>query len=166
MYHKIWTIANAILIIGSIFYIWLFCPHDSVLLVISQFFAQAAMILFIFNVNMYFIFLIIRKTKQREVKVRLAAFSRYFMKWHIKIAITATILIIFHAWINFFKLGPVIGYEHIKMLLGYTAIIFLTGTLFAGYLRHKKASGRRKKIHRLTAMVFTILFLIHMLIPI
>jgi hypothetical protein len=166
VYHKIWTFANAILIIGSIFYIWFFRPHDSVLIVISQFFAQAAMILFIFNVNMYFIFLIIRKTKQREIKVRLATFSRYFMKWHIKIAITATILIIIHALINFVKLGSVIGYEDVKMLLGYTAFILLFFTLFAGYLRHKKASGIRKKIHRLTAMVFTVIFLIHMLIPV
>lgn len=165
MYHRIWTIANFLLITGSIFYIWVFRPHDSVLIVISQLFAQAALILFIFNVNMYFIFLIIRKTKQRDVKIRLAAFSRYFMKWHIKIVIMATILIVIHASINFIKLGPIIGYEHLKMMLGYTAFLLLIVTLSAGYLRHKKASGRRKKVHRLTAMIFTFLFLIHILLP-
>ncbi|MEH7373784.1 hypothetical protein [Neobacillus drentensis] len=166
MYHRIWTVTNVLLIIGSIIHIWFFRPHDTTLIVISQFLAQTAMVLFIFNVNMYFIFLLIRKTKQRKVKIRLATFSRYFMKWHIKIAITSTLLIVGHSWINLFKIGPVIGYGHIKMLMGYTSFIFLLVTLFAGYLRHKKASGFRKKSHRITAMIFTVIFLVHMLIPV
>ncbi|CRK83117.1 hypothetical protein [Neobacillus massiliamazoniensis] len=166
MYHRIWSVVNVLLIIGSIIYIWLFRPHDNTLIVISQFLAQIAMILFIFNVNMYFIFLIIRKTNKREVKIRLATFSRYFMKWHIKISISSTILIVGHVLINLVKIGPVIGYENIKMLMGYTSFVFLLVTLFAGYLRHKKATGFRKKFHRITAMIFTVLFLIHMLAPI
>ncbi|WML24019.1 hypothetical protein [Neobacillus sp. OS1-33] len=166
MYHRIWTVTNVLLIIGSIIYIWFFRPHDSILIVISQFSAQIAMILFIFNVNMYFIFLLIRKTKQRKIKIRLATFSRYFMKWHIKIAISAAILIIGHSWINLFKIGPIIGFGHIKLLMGYSSFIFLIITLFAGYLRHKKASGFRKRFHRIIAMIFTVIFLIHMLIPI
>lgn len=166
VYHKIWTMANIFLIIGSIIYIWVFRSHDNTLIVFSQFFAQVAMILFIINVNMYFIFLVIRKTKQRDIKIRLATFSRYFMKWHIKIAITAAILIIGHVLINLYKIGPVIGYENVKMLMGYTSFILLIVTLVAGYLRHKKATGFRKKFHRITAMVFSVLFLIHMFIPI
>ena len=166
MYHRIWTVSNVIIITGSIIYIWLLSPHDNTLIVFSQFLAQIAMVLFIFNVNMYFIFLLIRKAKQREVKIRLAAFSRYFMKWHIKIAITSTLLIIGHAWINLFQLGPVIGYDHFKMLMGYISFIFLLITLFAGYLRKKKATGFRKKFHRVAAMIFTVSFFIHMFIVI
>jgi hypothetical protein len=164
VYHKIWAYANVFLIIGSIIYIWIFRPHDSSLIITSQLLAQIAMILFLVNVNMYFIFLVIRKTTVRNVKIRLAKFSRQFMKWHIKIAITGTIIIIGHAMINFTKLGPVIGYAHIKMLSGYLAFLFLIFTLLAGYLRHKKATGFRKKFHRILAMVFTVLFLIHMFI--
>jgi hypothetical protein len=166
MYHGIWTISNALIIIGSIIYIWIFSPHDNTLIVISQFLAQIAMVLFVFNVNMYFIFLLIRKTKQREVKIRLATYSRYFMKWHIKIAITSTLLIIGHAYINLFKIGSFIGYGHLKMLMGYISFIFLLVTLFAGYLRHKKASGFRKRFHRVVAMIFTVSFFIHMFIAI
>jgi hypothetical protein len=166
MYHRIWTFANVVLVLLSIIYIWFLRPHDNTLIVISQFLAQIAMILFVFNVNMYFIFLIIRKTKQREIKIRLATFSRYFMKWHIKIAITATLLITAHVLINFFKMGPLIGYENIKMIMGYSTFIFLMITLFGGYLRHKKASGFRKKFHRTIAFVFIVLLLIHMFIPI
>lgn len=166
MYHRIWTFANILLIVGSMVYIWLFRPHDSSLIVTSQVLAQMAMLLFIINVNMYFIFLVIRKTSQRTIKVRLAKFSRHFMKYHIKIAITATIIIIGHVLINLYKMGPVIGYAHIKMLTGYLAFLFLCFTLLAGYLRHKKATGFRKKFHRIIAFIFTALFLIHMLIMI
>lgn len=166
MYYRVWTITNILLIIGSIIYIWFFRPHDTTYILVSQFFAQIAIVLFIFNVNMYFIFLIIRKTKQREIKIRLATFSRYFMKWHIKIAITSTLLIIVHTWINLFNIVPLIGYGHFKVLMGYSSFIFLLVTLFAGYLRHKKASGFRKKFHRTMAMLFTVMFLIHMLFPI
>jgi hypothetical protein len=165
VYHRIWTVANTLLIICSIIYIWFFRAHNSSFIVISQLLAQIAIILFIFNVNMYFIFLIIRKTKQRKIKIRLATFSRYFMKWHIKIAVTATILIIGHAIINLIKIGPVIGYGSLKMLMGYTSFFFLLVTLFAGYMRHKKATGFRKKFHRILAMVFTVIFLIHMFLP-
>lgn len=165
MYHRIWTAANILLILVSFIYIWFFQPHVNTLITISQLIAQIASVLFIFNVNMYFIFLVIRKTKQRKIKIRLATFSRQMMKWHIKIAITSAILIICHAWINLSKMGPVIGFGHVKMLMGYTAFVFLLFTLFAGYLRHKKATGFRKKFHRTIAMIFTLLFLIHMFIP-
>jgi hypothetical protein len=164
VYHRIWMLLNIVLILGSITYIWLFRPHDSSLIISSQLLAQMAMILFLINVNMYFIFLVIRKTSNRNIKVRLAKFSRHFMKWHIKIAVTGAIIIIGHAAINLLKIGPVIGYTHIKMLTGYLGFIFLIITLFAGFLRHKKASGFRKKFHRTIAMIFTVLFLIHMLI--
>jgi hypothetical protein len=164
VYHKVWMILNVILIIGSLVYIWVFRPHDSTLIVTSQLLAQIAMILFLINVNMYFIFLVIRKTSQRKIKISLAKFSRHFMKWHIKIALTATFIIIGHALINLMKIGPVIGYTHIKMLTGYLALTLLTVTLLAGYSRHKKATGLRKKFHRVIAMVFAVIFLIHMFI--
>jgi hypothetical protein len=162
LHHRIWMFANIFLIVGSIVYIWFFRPHDSSLIVTSQFLAQIAIVLFIINVNMYFIFLVIRKTSFRNTKIRLAKFSRYMMKWHINIAITGTILIIGHVLINLFKIGPLLGYSHQKMLSGYLAFLFLLLTLLAGYLRHKKASGFRKKFHRIMAMVFTVLFLIHL----
>jgi hypothetical protein len=164
MYHRIWTILNFFLIVGSMVYIWFFRPHDSSLIVTSQLLAQIAMILFLINVNMYFIFLVIRKTSQRKIKIILAKFSRQFMKWHIKIAVTGTIIILGHVLINLFTIAPLIGFTHIKMLTGYLAFTLLSITLLAGYLRHKKASGFRKKFHRIMAMVFTVLFLLHMFI--
>ncbi|MCL6571387.1 MAG: hypothetical protein K6T88_06825 [Bacillus sp. (in: Bacteria)] len=164
MYHRIWTFGNIGIIVFSIIYIWLLRPHDSSLLITAQLLAQIAIILFFININMYFTFLVIRKTSIRKVKIRLAKFSRHLMKWHIKIALLGATVIIGHALINLYELGPMIGYNHLKLLSGYLALSLLFLTLFAGYLRHKKASGFRRKFHLLSAMSFLGAFLLHMFV--
>lgn len=166
MYHRLWTVVNIVIIVGSMIYIWFFSSHDSSSIITSQFLAQIGIILFFINVNMYFIFLVIRKTKIRNIKIHLAKFSRIMMKWHIKIGILGTIIIIGHAVINLTQVGPVIGFTHIKLLTGYLAILCLSVTLFAGYLRHKRASGFRRKFHLVSAFIFLAAFLIHMFIVI
>ncbi|MEH7176924.1 hypothetical protein [Neobacillus vireti] len=166
MHHKLWIAVNSCFIVFSMIYIWFFRPHDSSLVVTAQFLAQIAMLLFLININMYFIFLVIRKTSVRQVKIRLAKFSRSMMKWHISIAVTATTIIIGHAAINLYEIAPAVGYDNLKLVSGYLAIAILFVTLAAGYLRHKKSSGFRRKFHLTTAMVFFIVFLIHMFIPI
>lgn len=166
MPHKLWIAVNSFLIVFSFIYIWFFRPHDSNLVVIAQFLAQMAVILFLVNINMYFIFLVIRKSSVRQVKIRLAKFSRVMMKWHISIAVTATTIIIGHAVINLYEIAPVVGFGDLKLVSGYLTISILLLTLSAGYLRHKKSSGFRRKFHLTTAMVFFLVFLIHMFIPI
>ena len=166
MPHKLWIAVNSNLIVFSFIYIWFFRPHDSNLVVIAQFLAQMAVILFLVNINMYFIFLVIRKSPVRQVKIRLAKFSRVMMKWHISIAVTATTIIIGHAVINLYEIAPVVGFGDLKLVSGYLTISILILTLSAGYLRHKKSSGFRRKFHLTTAMVFFLVFLIHMFIPI
>jgi hypothetical protein len=84
------------------------------------------------------------------------------MKWHIKIGVAGAIVITGHALINFNQFGPLIGYTHLKLLSGYLAISLLSVTLIAGYLRHKKASGFRRKFHLIAAMSFLVTFLLHM----
>lgn len=166
MPHRLWIAVNSILIVFSFIYIWFFRPHDSNLVILAQFLAQIAMILFLVNINMYFIFLVIRKSSVRQIKIRLAKFSRAMMKWHIKIAITATTIIVGHAAINLYEIAPAVGYGNLKLVSGYLALAVLSITLSAGYLRHKKSSGFRRKFHLFTAMAFFLVFLIHMIIPI
>ena len=166
MPHRLWIGVNSILIVFSVIYIWFFRPHDSSLVIVAQLLAQMAMILFLVNINMYFIFLVIRKSSVRQIKIRLAKFSRVMMKWHISIAVTATTIIMGHAAINLYEVAPVIGFGNLKLVSGYLALFILTLTLSAGYLRHKKSSGFRRKFHLMTAMAFLLIFLIHMFIPI
>lgn len=166
MAYYIWIIINALLVISTIIYIWIFRLHDSQIITLGQVFAQIAIILFIINVNMYFIFLVIRRTKVRKFKITLAKMSRQMMKSHIKLAIIGTILIVFHGGIMLVKLGELIGYVNPKMMSGMLAILLLAITLFAGYLRHKKSSGFRRKFHYTSAFLFTILFMVHLFLPI
>jgi hypothetical protein len=161
LYNRLWISGNAILVFFLVVYIWFLSPHDSSMVVLAQILAQLAVILFIVNVNMYFIFLVIRNTSKRQVKIRLAKLSRILMKWHIRIGITGAILILTHAVINLSQMGSVLGYTHLKLISGYLAISLLTLTLIAGYLRHKKASGFRRKFHLASAIVFMAACLVH-----
>jgi hypothetical protein len=164
LYFKLWTFFNIVLVLFSIIYIWLVRPHESSWVVVSQFLAQAAILLFFININMYFIFLVIRKTPLRNVKIRLAKFSRQMMKFHIPIALLGTTIIIGHAAINLKELGPVLGYTHLKLISGYISFLLLFIVLYAGNLRHVKASGFRRKFHLIFAMIFFTAFLLHMFI--
>nr|WP_309099909.1 hypothetical protein [Fredinandcohnia onubensis] len=166
MAYYSWIFLNALLVISTFIYIWIFRSHDSQIVTLGQVFAQISIILFIVDVNMYFIFLVIRRTKERKLKIALAKMSRKMMKSHIKLAIIGTILIVFHGGIMLVKLGELIGYTNPKMISGILAILLLAITLFAGYLRHKKSSGVRRKFHYTSAFLLTFLFLLHLFLPI
>ncbi len=162
MYRRLWIALNLFLVVSTFVYIWFFRPHDSSTIILGQIMAQMAILLFIVNVNMYFVFLVIRKTPQRKVKISLAKFSRWMMKGHIKIAVSGAILIVIHALIMLNQFGPTLGYGHMKLLSGYLAICLLTVTLYTGFLRHKKSSGYRRKFHLASAMTFAVVFLFHL----
>src|SRR5699024_1622507 len=117
------------------------------------------------NVNMYFIFLVIRKSTQRKVRVTLATIARKMMKSHIFIAVLGTTIILIHASIMLVQLGPLIGYFNPKMISGYAGLFLLSLTLFGGYRRHRKSTGFRRRFHLTMAMLFTALFVIHLFMP-
>lgn len=156
---KGWLISNALFIFLVIFWSFWNREYSSPTIVAGKSFAVIAVILFIINVNMYFIFLIIRKSKVKGVKKTLALFSRKMMKLHVPIAITATALICIHAFI-------MISYHpleilDVKKISGILAILILSVHLFSGWLRRKKASGFRRLFHLRMAFIFLTFFLIH-----
>ncbi|MED0655084.1 hypothetical protein P4S88_13695 [Anoxybacillus geothermalis] len=166
MAHYVWMIINALLVIGTAVYIWLFRPNDSAAVLAGKWLAQVAVLLFLVNVNMYFIFFVIRKTKIRKVKVTLARIARSMMKAHIPLAVVGTSLIVFHGVVMAWKLGAVIGFGHGKLVTGYASLAMLAITLFAGVLRRQKASGWRRTFHLVSALLFAGLFLLHLFWPI
>jgi len=156
---KSWLICNAAFILLVMFWSVWHREYSSPIIVVGQSFAVAAVILFIINVNMYFIFLIIRKSKAKGVKKTLALFSRKMMKLHVPLAITATALIIIHAVIMI-SFHPMELFE-LKKLSGLMAIAVLIVHLYSGWLRRKKASGFRRLFHLRMAFIFLFFFLIH-----
>jgi predicted anti-sigma-YlaC factor YlaD len=154
----IWLVVNLIIIIGMV--VWsLLHETDGLVLQMATIFSQLAVILVLLNINMYFIFLIIRKTKKRKVKLTLAKLSRKVMKVHVPIAISAASLIILHIIFIIFSIP--FDLTKPKLLTGLLAVIGLFFTLLAGYLRSKKATGNRRKYHIMTAFIFFIVALVH-----
>jgi 4-amino-4-deoxy-L-arabinose transferase-like glycosyltransferase len=154
----IWLFVNLMIIVGMV--AWsLLHQTDGLFLQFATVFSQFAVILILLNLNMYFIFLIIRKSKKRKVKLTLAKISRKVMKVHVPIAISAASLIILH--IIFIVFSIPFDLTKPKLLTGLLAAIGLIFTLIAGYLRSKKASGTRRKLHILTAFVFFLMALLH-----
>ena len=101
---------------------------------------------------MYFVFLLIRQGKVRNVKVKLAKLSKRMMRYHIPIANTAVLLIIFHAIIMMYA-----RLEHLweaKIIMGAATIFVLVILLFSGLLRRWKATGNRRKFHYIMAFTF------------
>lgn len=166
MPYYIWIIINTLVICVSAFYIWFINPHPSFIILTGQFFAQIAILLFIVNINMHFIFLVIKKAKSRKLKIMLSKFSRKMMKLHIPMGIIGTSFILLHAAIMLTQLGGVSGYFHTKMVSGYVAVLLLALTLFGGYRRQKKASGFRRKFHMIMAFIFGSIFMLHLFLPI
>lgn len=165
MSYYTWIGINVLFVFGTGVYIWLFQEDQSLSIIIGQVLAQAGILLFLVNVNMYFIFLVIRKSKIRKLRTSLAKLSRKMMKAHIPMAIVGTAFVTVHAIVMLVVLGDRIGYFHGKLVSGYFSVVFLVLTLCAGYLRHKKSSGFRKKFHRTISLSFTIAFTIHLFFP-
>lgn len=103
------------------------------ILTIGKLIAQIAFILLLFNLNMYFVFLLIRKSKVRNVKVKLAKISKRMMKYHIPFAVTAASLVILHAAIMIS-----VHFEHLwkaKTTSGIISLGLLPLLLYSGLLR-------------------------------
>ena len=153
-----WLVINSLFIIAML--IWsLFHESDGVLLEIATVFSQLAVVLVMLNLNMYFIFVIIRKSSSRNVKIRLAKISRRAMKIHVPIAISAASLIVIH--IALIALNSHLDFKNIKIITGILAVTGLIFVLAAGYLRSRKATGKRRKFHILTAFTFFMLIVVH-----
>ncbi|RKD21707.1 hypothetical protein BEP19_13830 [Ammoniphilus oxalaticus] len=165
MKHIIWIAINVLFLLVSTIYIWVFQKPDTLFIGAGALLGQVAVVLFLINVNMYFIFLVIRKSTKRNVRVTLAKIARRMMKRHITIAVLATTIILIHAFIMLTQLGPLIGFFGPKMISGYVGLVVLTLTLIGGYRRHRKATGFRRRFHLTMAMIFTAVFVIHLFMP-
>lgn len=146
-----WLLTNGLTIM-VIISVSFYRGYDSNAILFGKLLGQGAFVLFLVNLNMYFVFLFIRKSRVRDVKVRLARISKTMMKFHIPLAVTGTVLIAGHA--------VLMGYTHFESLLqaktisGSVAIAMLGTVLFTGYRRHKKSTGKRRKNHYTTAFIF------------
>ncbi|RHW38186.1 hypothetical protein D1B31_15055 [Neobacillus notoginsengisoli] len=146
-----WLLTNGLTIL-VIMSVSIYRGYDSNAVLFGKLLGQGAFILFLVNLNMYFVFLLIRKSRIRDVKVSLAKTSKKMMKYHVPFAVTATLLILTHAMF--------MGYAHFGSLFqaktasGAVAILVLSVLLYSGYRRRQKATGKRRKFHYTMAFIF------------
>lgn len=153
-----WLFVNILTVVVII--IWsLYRGYDSLYILLGKLVSQAAFVLFLINVNMYFVFLLIRKSKVDNVKVRLAKISKKMMKYHIPIAITASLLILIHGAMMVTAHSSRLG--DLKISAGALSFALLLILLYSGLLRHRKATGKRRKFHYTMAFTFFGLVLVH-----
>jgi len=156
-----WLTVNIITVIMIV--LWsLYRGYDTNVILIGKLIAQAAFILFLVNVNMYFVFLFIRKSKNRNAKIKLAKISKRMMKYHISIALSATLLIVIHAGVMIVSHSDILWQS--KTASGIAAITILPILLFSGLLRRWKASGKRRKFHYTMAFIFIAFVFFHIFI--
>lgn len=153
-----WFALNLAIIIFII--IWSLAQgFETNFILVGKLLAQIAFILFLINLNMYFVFLLIRKSKVRPVKIKLAQISKRMMKYHIPLALTGATLILVHGWMMISV--------HLwsgKLATGLIATGTLLFLLFSGLLRRRKATGKRRRFHYQMAFIFFAFVFLHVLI--
>lgn len=156
-----WLSINILTVLLILLWSW-YQGYDSNEILVGKVLAQAAFILFLINLNMYFIFLLIRKSKIRKVKITLAMISKRMMKYHVAIAVTASLLIIVHAVIMITALFEDLWKA--KTASGMITWIVLAVLLFSGLLRRRKSTGMRRKFHYMMAFVFFAFVFLHVFV--
>ncbi len=159
-----WILLDLIYILGSSTFIWFIKPDSLTIVSFAKISAFLAVIFFLINASMYFIFLMIKKAKNKSVRIALAKLSRKIFKPHIQFGIIGAGFITVHALWMLIKGGSYFGFFHPDLITGYIAFFLLIITLSAGYLRHLKANGFRRKFHLVMALSFTTSFLIHIIL--
>ncbi|MBU9721819.1 MULTISPECIES: hypothetical protein [Bacillaceae] len=124
-------------------------------------FGYLALIAVLLNFSMYFLFLWIKKSRNKVRRKQLASIARKWMKTHRPVALIATLLIFNH------------GLSVLIYSKGFsTSIPFITGAvtgvvflilLVTGIFRNQKATGKRRRSHLLMAFIFIIILSLHII---
>lgn len=118
-----------------------------------------ALFLILFNSGYYMLFRVIRKSRNRQRQIRLAKIAKRLMRYHRKIAVLSALFVILHAGQAIMEFGltdlrPVqwtgIGAMSVYLIL-----------LSSGWIRNQKATGRRKRAHRMMAFSALLIIMIH-----
>ncbi|KAA9023857.1 hypothetical protein [Niallia endozanthoxylica] len=157
-----WLAVNIVTVITILLWSSIYQGYGSNTIMIGKVAAQVSFILFLVNLNMYFVFLFIRKSKKRTIKVKFAQISKRLMTFHIPVAVSASLLVFIHIITMIYgKWGHLWGQKTISGIVTFSLLLLL---LFSGFLRKKKATGKRRRFHYKTAFVFFGLLILHIFI--
>ena len=98
----------------------------------------------------------LRKSGGRQ---RLVTFTRVYIRFHSSLAVVGSFFIVWHLVFMVIH-APATS----TAVAGYLTAIALLPLLLSGYLRGRKSSGRRRRVHRYMAFLFVGMLLIHVLV--
>lgn len=136
--------------------------QGTVMLKLAILLAFIVLLLFSVNWSMFLLLRAIRYSRTRKTKVRLARFTRYVMKAHIPFALLGSGLILVHAVLMvLFHPLPIL---QVKKLSGFAALLILGLHLYSGYLKYRRTSKKRQRIHVVTAFTLLLFIMLHTLL--
>lgn len=128
----------------------------------AVFFAVCGLMCILFNWNMHAIFSRIRNLDSRNKRIRIAKCARRIMPFHVTIGVTGLVLIVFHVLLILRGYG--LTNLSLKTVSGGIAFAGLTAILVSGYLRRKKATGKRRRAHLYLSMLLFFLMTLHIIL--
>ncbi|WP_174616166.1 hypothetical protein [Virgibacillus ihumii] len=149
-----WFILNIALFMVSVI-LYIRDPSLAVLVAVS------GLVFILFNWNMHAIFSKIRSLNSRNDRIKIAAHARKIMPFHLMIGNIGLIFIILHVLLIIQQYG--ITYVTYKAASGGIAFAGLIGVLFSGYLRRKKATGKRRRAHLQLSMLLFFMMALHVI---
>lgn len=164
MSYNLWLVINSLMILAIAIFIYFGDLSKSQVFSISKGAAFISIWLFLTNASMYLIFRMIKKSKKRNVKIFFVKLSRKIFKLHIYFAITGASLILIHTSLMVLNIENLLVNLDFNIITGIYAFFFLIITLSTGYYRYLRATGYRRKIHLASALTFTLLFILHIII--
>lgn len=127
-----------------------------------QWLGYTAFILIVFNAGFYVLFRLVRKSKNRKRQIRYARIAKMLMRVHRKTALAAAVFAAGHSSLALYRYG--VNTESLTQLSGILAMLALIVLLSTGWIRNQKATGRRKRSHRYTALGALLVIILHSLI--
>jgi hypothetical protein len=127
---------------------------------LAKILADTAIVYFTIAFMLYPCLYAISHTRSKPIRRKLVIFTRVFIRFHIAVAIVGIFWIILHAsWM--LTLIPI---NSPKAITGLLTLLGLIGVLLTGYLRKVKSSGKRRRYHRYTAVLFILVVIFHLMI--
>ncbi|GAA0595744.1 hypothetical protein GCM10009001_09840 [Virgibacillus siamensis] len=149
-----WFILNAVLFMSAVM---LYIRDSSVAVLM----AVCGLAFILFNWNMHAIFSKIRNLDNRNERIRIAGRARKIMPFHVVSGIVGLAFIVLHILLIYLRYD--VTYMKFKAVSGGVAFAVLSAVVVSGYLRRKKATGKRRLAHLYLSMLLFWIMALHII---
>lgn len=108
---------------------------------------------------LYILLIIIRKNPRRKWTYTVVFVTRRYIQFHLPLAVIGVLWLLIHVFVM-----SSATLVNLKAMTGIMALLALSAVLVTGYMRKRKASGKRRRSHRYISYAFLIFLCVHLLI--